>query len=161
MNGTAYNIALGGGIFAVLAFNHFFVDWIFQNHDEAMKKHDHPWIRAKHCLVYTLGFFPIMWLLNFQAWELVVGMNILFWSHHIEDSYVPVFLWAKYIRRPPQMTEPYKHKVLDGYIAVQKPNAKLGFKQFIETPIGLLLMITIDQIIHLTFLFPLVWMALN
>lgn len=78
MNSTVYNIALGGGIFAALAFNHLFIDWFFQNHNEAIKKHDHPWIRAKHCLVYTIGFFPIMWLLNFQAWELVVGMNILF-----------------------------------------------------------------------------------
>lgn len=28
---------------------------------------------------------------------------ILFTSHFIEDSYIPVYLWMKYIRRPPGM----------------------------------------------------------
>jgi hypothetical protein len=150
-----------GGLFAILAFIHFAIDFVLQSHDEAMIKHNTPRIRAKHCLIYTLGFFPIMWLLNFQVWELVVGMNILFWSHYVEDTYVPVFLWAKYIRRPPEMTQPYKDKILDGYISVQPPDAERGFKQFIETTMGKILMVAIDQIIHLTFLFPLVWMALN
>ena len=35
-------IALMGGLFAVLAFIHFFVDWIFQSHAEAMVKHNNP-----------------------------------------------------------------------------------------------------------------------
>lgn len=140
-------LALGGGIFALLAFVHFFVDFVFQSHAEAMVKHNNPKIRAKHCLIYTLGFVPLIWLLDFEVWEWVVGLNILFWSHFIEDTYLPVFLWAKYIRRPPEMNPPADpHK---------------GFVEFIQTTLGKILMIAIDQIIHLAFLFPLVWFALN
>lgn len=97
-------LALGGGLFALFAFVHFFVDWIFQSHAEAMVKHNNPKIRAKHCLIYTLGFVPLMWLLGFETWEWVAGLNILFWSHFYLDTYHGVYLWAKYIRRPPEMS---------------------------------------------------------
>lgn len=138
-------IALGGGLFAIFAFIHFFVDWIFQTHSEAMVKHNNPKVRAKHCLIYSVGFIPIMLILNFTPFEYFLSLNVLFWSHFIEDTYLPVFLWAKYVRRPPEM----------------KDNPREGFVQFVMTPLGKILMIAIDQIIHLAFLFPLVWMALN
>lgn len=155
------SLAMGGGLFAVLTFIHFFVDWIFQTHSEAMIKHNHPWIRAKHCAIYTAGFLPFFWLCGFTTLEWVFSVNLLFWSHFIEDTYFPVFLWAKYIRRPPQMTEPQKIEGLDGYVRVEEPDAKKGFVQFIETPIGKILMISIDQIIHLAFLWPIAWLALG
>lgn len=145
MNSIAIKFGIAGGLFAIFAFVHFFVDWVFQSHSEAMAKHKDSKVRASHCAVYTLGFVPLMLLLHFQEWELIAGLMILYWSHFIEDTYIPVFLWAKYIRRPPEM----------------KDNPKDGFDKFIETPLGKILMITIDQIIHLTFLFPLVWMAMN
>lgn len=163
-------IALSGGLFAVFAFVHFFVDWIFQSHAEAMVKHNNPWIRAKHCLIYTLGFVPLLWALGFSAWEWVIGLNILFWSHFCEDTYIPVYLWAKYIRRPPEMTEPRKGEMYlqqqnDGSFKphqdILPPDPKKGFGEFVQTPIGKILMIAIDQIIHLAFLFPLVWMVMS
>jgi hypothetical protein len=152
-------IALAGGLFAVFAFIHFFVDWVFQSHAEAMVKHNNPKVRAKHCLIYTAGFIPLMYFLNFNWWQWLVGLNILFWSHFAEDTYIPVFLWAKWIRRPPEMTEPSKQTGLDGYTSVLPPDPHKGFVQFIQTPLGKILMITIDQIIHLIFLWPLVLMA--
>jgi hypothetical protein len=154
-------IALMGGLFAVLAFIHFFVDWIFQSHAEAMVKHNNPYIRAKHCLIYTLGFTPLFWLVGFGRLEWMIGLNILFLSHFIEDTYWPVFLWAKYIRRPPEMTQPRKQVGFDGYVAVLPPDAKAGFMEFVQTPLGKILMIAIDQIIHLFFLFPIAWMILS
>lgn len=158
-------IALAGGLFAVLAFIHFFVDWIFQSHSEAMVKHNNPWVRAKHCLIYTVGFLPFMYFCHFTVWEWLVGINILFWSHFFEDTYLPVYLWAKYVRRPPEMTEAWKEPYtrVDGEIAfkVHPPDPKRGFIEFVQTPLGKILMIAIDQIIHLAFLFPLVWMALR
>lgn len=158
-------IGLAGGLFAVFAFVHFFVDWVFQSHAEAMVKHNTPRVRAKHCLIYTLGFVPLMWALGFTAWEWFFGLNILFWSHFFEDTYVPVYLWAKYIRRPPEMTEPWKEMYtrVDGEVAfrVHPPDPKHGFGEFVQTPLGKILMIAIDQIIHLAFLFPLVWMVLR
>jgi hypothetical protein len=154
-------IALLGGIFAVLAFIHFFVDWIFQSHAEAMVKHNNPKIRAKHCLIYTAGFVPLLFFCNFSLVEWLVALNVLFWSHFCEDTYLPVYLWAKYIRRPPEMTQPRKVAGLDGYVSVMAPDPKAGFVEFVQTPLGKILMIAIDQIIHLFFLFPIAWMILQ
>lgn len=152
--------AIGGGLFAVLSFIHFFVDWIFQSHAEAMVKHNNPLVRAKHCAIYTLGFVPLFLVFGFEWWQWLLSLNILFWSHFCEDTYLPVFFWAKYIRRPPEMTEPRKSVGVDGYVTVLPPDAKAGFVEFIQTPLGKILMIAIDQIIHLFFLFPIVLIIL-
>lgn len=118
-----------GGVFAVLAFAHFAVDWGLQSHQEAMKKSKNWRIRARHCLIYSLGFLPVFWLLDLSAAFSAVLFSILWVSHFIEDTYWPVFLWAKYIRRPPS----------------------LDTVEFVKTPLGLILVITMDQIIHLAF----------
>jgi hypothetical protein len=154
-------IALMGGIFAILVFIHFFVDWIFQSHSEAMVKHNNPKIRAKHCLIYTLGFIPLLLFCHFSLFEWLFALNLLFWSHFCEDTYVPVYLWAKYIRRPPEMTEPRKQTGVDGYVTVLPPDPKAGFVDFIQTAMGKILMIAIDQIIHIFFLLPIAWMILS
>lgn len=168
-------IALGGGLFAIFSLVHFVVDWLFQTHAEAMAKHNNPKVRARHCLIYTVGFIPLMLLLKFTFWEFIIGLNILFWSHFVEDTYVPVYLWAKYIRKPPEMSEPIVIRDAIGYVIdlgptvqyhapkaqVLPPDPKAGFIKFVETPLGKILMIAVDQIIHLLFLLPLVWMALN
>jgi hypothetical protein len=153
-------IALTGGLFSILVFIHFFVDWIFQSHAEAMVKHNNPKIRAKHCLIYTVGFVPFMALFHFSWFEWLLALNILFWSHFAEDTYVPVYLWAKYIRKPPEMTQPRKVPGLDGYVEVAPPDPKAGFVDFIQTPMGKILMIAIDQIIHICFLLPIAWMLM-
>jgi hypothetical protein len=144
-------LMLGGGLFAVLSFIHFFTDWIFQSHSEAMVKHNNPKIRAKHCLIYTLSFAPLLffcWHVGaLLAWQFVASLLILFVSHFGEDTYLPVLWWAKYIRRPPEMATP--------------ADPKVGFGLFIQTTLGKILMIAIDQIIHLTFLFPIVWFVLH
>lgn len=158
-------IALMGGLFAVFSFVHFFVDWIFQSHSEAMAKHNNAKIRAKHCLIYTIGFIPLLLLLHFSLTKLVIAVAILFISHFIEDTYYPVYLWAKYIRKPPEMTDPWKetYSRVDGTTAIKvhPPDPKRGFVEFVQTSLGKILMIAIDQIIHLLFLIPLVWMAFN
>lgn len=153
-------IALTGGLLSTLVFIHFFVDWIFQSHAEAMVKHNNPKVRAKHCLIYTAGFLPFMWLFNFSWFEWFLAVNILFWSHFAEDTYLPVYLWAKYIRKPPEMTEPRKQSGLDGYVTILPPDPKAGFIEFVQTPMGKILMIAIDQIIHIAFLIPIAWMMM-
>lgn len=159
-------LALCGGIWFILTMVHFFVDWIFQTHSEAMVKHNNPKIRFKHCLVYTVGFIPLMFLFKFQPWEIYVGCATLFISHFIEDTYVPVFLWVKYIRKPPEMTVEGRYMVRKlvkkGKDIVPYPHDdKEGFAVFSSTPIGKILVIVVDQIIHVLCLLPLVWMALN
>lgn len=154
-------IALTGGILAILVFIHFFVDWIFQSHAEAMVKHNTPRVRAKHCFIYTLGFVPILMLFHLTSWEFFFALNLLFWSHFAEDTYLPVYLWAKYIRKPPEMTEPRKVVGADGYVSVLPPDPKAGFVEFVKTPMGKILMIAIDQIIHIAFLIPIAWLMMS
>lgn len=154
-------IALAGGLLSILCFIHFFVDWIFQSHSEAMVKHNNPKIRAKHCLIYTVGFVPFMALFHLSLVEWLVALNILFWSHFCEDTYIPVYLWAKYIRKPPEMSRPITVTYTDGYTKVLPPNSHTGFVEFIATPMGKILMIAIDQIIHIAFLLPIAWMLMS
>ncbi len=98
-------LALGGGLFAIMVFIHFAVDWVFQSHAEAMAKHNNWRVRARHCMIYTLGFLPLIAFLSWcrvlhhsQYW---LSLAILFFSHFVEDTYLPVYYWAKLIRRPP------------------------------------------------------------
>lgn len=143
-------ICLAGGLLSILTFIHFFVDWIFQSHAEAMVKHNNWKVRAKHCAIYTLGFIPLLILIFAQGFltpmELGLSIAILFISHFCEDTYLPVYYWALYIRRPPEMDSGDK---------------KLGFVLFVQTSLGKILMIAIDQIIHITFLFPIVYFVLH
>ncbi len=149
-NMNIMTLGIAGGLFALLALVHFVVDWIFQTHSEAMVKHNNPRVRAKHCLIYTIGFIPLLYFFDYSWLQWLIALNILFWSHFAEDTYVPVFWWAKYIRKPSEMEEPPRGA---------GPHA--GFVLFIQTTLGKILMIAVDQIIHLVFLIPLVYMALT
>ena len=137
-------LGLVGGLFVLLAFNHFVVDWGFQTHREATKKSTDWLWRARHCFIYMFGFLPNLLLMGLEPWELIAAQAILFFSHFIEDTYIPVYLWARYIRRIPGIR-------LDGICA---------FKSEFSHPLGLMLFVAIDQIIHLLFLFPLIYFAL-
>ena len=59
------------------------------------------------------------------------------------------------------MTQPRKQVGVDGYVSILPPDAKAGFMEFVQTPLGKILMIAIDQIIHLAFLFPIAWLILQ
>jgi hypothetical protein len=109
MNASLIKLCLGGGLFFVLGFIHVFVDFVFQTHFEAMNKSRNWRIRARHCLIYMVGFIPFLVYLHHLAaltwFEVFISTQVLFWSHFIEDTYIPVVLWAKYIRRPPEMLQ--------------------------------------------------------
>jgi len=138
-------LSTAGGLFAFLTFVHFFVDWGLPTHSEAMHKHKSWKWRARHCLLYTVGFLPAMLLMNYTAWDFVIGILVLFVSHFVEDSYTPVYLWAKHIRRIP---------------AVQEEGVP-AFKLMFEQPLGVVLCIGIDQLIHLLFLWVLVYLGMT
>lgn len=130
-----------GGLFSFLAFIHFAVDWIIQSHAEAMVKHKHDGIRAKHCLIYTAPFVPILVWWGFDV-VMVSGLSgVLFLSHYVEDTYKPVIFWMKHIRRHPAFM-PGKD---DSEAFLEAISADGG--------LGKILMIAVDQIIHLAFLF--------
>jgi hypothetical protein len=143
-------LALAGGLFSILTFIHFVVDWIFQTHAEAMAKHNNAKVRARHCAIYTAGFVPLLlffiWAGALSPLGFGICLLILFVSHFYLDTYHGVYLWAKYIRRPPEMDQ---------------ENTRQGFVQFVQTTLGKILMIAIDQISHLFFLWFIVYFVMH
>lgn len=197
-------VSYTGGFLAILTLIHFAVDWIFQTHNEAMTKHNNWQVRANHCAIYTFPFIMFLSWCEVPALVVCSSAFILFTSHFMEDTYIPVFLWAKYIRKPlelqtsiqytqkpeqisitymgkdchliigdmyymidnhpgvskdgiPWTEEDIFYKFQSGILTLEQANNKLaeeGFKRFIDTNIGKILMIAIDQIIHIAFLIP-------
>lgn len=101
-------LAAVGGVFAVLVFWHFFADWVFQSHREAMAKATDPWVRARHCLVYAVLFGPLFGLVGFHDLWALFALALLFCSHFVIDTYIPVMLWAKHLRRDPHFKDVVK-----------------------------------------------------
>jgi hypothetical protein len=168
MNVEILKLSIVGGLFAVLTLVHFAVDWLTQSHGDAMKK-SKDWVtRAKHCFIYTMPFYAVFYFINVPVSIAWICFLILFFSHFLEDTYIPVYLWAKYIRNP-------RHAVFgDLGMAVNNDIHKLtgiydengdltvksertiknihDFAGWMATPLGAILGITVDQIIHLAFL---------
>lgn len=153
---TVSTLATAGGLFAIFVFVHFVVDWVFQTHDEAMAKSTNWKVRARHCAIYTLGFFPVMYFLGFSPFSFIIGSAVLFFSHFVEDTYYPVFLWAKYVRKIPwlNMIDFDTGKPVPKEVSIE------NFKGEFAKPLSLLLFIAIDQIIHISFLWVLVVLAM-
>jgi len=185
-----------GGCFAILVMVHFTIDWVFQSHDEAMEKSRDWVVRFKHCAVYTSPFVFVMAASTWPLLPCLGACGLLFVSHFVEDTYLPVLWWAKYVRKPPQM----RRKVMwrrgawgieeneDGDVRpwrttaeqnavreaagrasspaekkrrLRKAQAMLdldGFIAFVGDPLGKILLIAIDQIVHLLFLIPVAYM---
>ena len=132
-----------GGIFALLTILHFVADWVFQSHAEAMAKPTNHRVRAKHCFIYAaLCLGGILWCTDPEPEALAWMAYLLFFSHFLEDTYLPVFVWARFVRKPPEMD-----------VEAAGPGMR-GFVEFASTPLGKILLIAIDQIVHILFLLP-------
>lgn len=156
-------VASLGGLLFMLAFLHFVVDWGFQTHLEAMTKAINWKVRARHCTVYTVGLVAFLLLALDIPWvDLGKSALILWVSHFLIDTYLPVYLWAKYIRKPPEMVEDQKAVVPNQYTGNLRlaENELERFKGFARTPLGLFLVISMDQAWHLLFLIPVAGLAL-
>jgi len=154
-------LAQVGGILAILVFWHFVSDWIFQSHDEAMTKHADAWVRARHCFVYTAFMFPLLALIGLNPLACLFGCWLLFWSHFIEDTYYPVFLWAKYVRRVPEFKKVGTKIFNPSTFTISFYTEREAFIAFAHTPLGKILMITVDQLVHIAFLIPIAVMAVT
>jgi hypothetical protein len=150
-------LGLFGGLLTLLILIHASSDFVLQSHAEAMAKHNHPRVRAKHCGIYTASFLPFLIWCGLPLWQLALSIVILFGSHFYLDTYHFVFLWAKHIRKPPCMTEIVRTE--RGTFLPVDPKA--GFVKFVETPLGKILMITIDQLSHIWFLLPIAYILLK
>lgn len=155
----AHDLAHMGGLFFLLTFWHFVVDWGCQTHAqgygkavrrEVMVSVSPPVVHKErgygkltaHCLIYTLGMAPILVLLLPHWQEFAVAALLLFVSHMVGDTYLPVYLWFRYVRRPPLpcRTEKWSFAVAESMIK--------------NNPGNLLLVTVIDQLYHLAFLAP-------
>ena len=173
-------LAILGGIYVILAFWHFPV-------------------RARHCLVYTALYVPLLLVLRLRMGifgDLHLAdmgnfwwcLGILWLSHFIIDTYWPVMMWAKYLRRADQfkhvkrygpradgsytmtaqqfrqfmehgtVVTGWQDKVVD---EITYANDAEAFKAFFNTGIGAILCITMDQLFHLAFLWPVAWLIAN
>jgi hypothetical protein len=149
---STYGIA--GGIFAWFVLTHFGVDFLAQSHTEAIQKSSNGWVRARHCLIYSIGFIPVLWLFGLSLTKAIIALNILFWSHWLEDTYLLVLYWTKYVRRPPAfkgLNDKLTWRISD--------DDKRAFRAFIQEPLGTILMIAADQIVHLACLIPVVYLT--
>lgn len=77
---------------------------------------------------------------------MVTSLLVLFVSHFIIDTYIPVYLWAKYLRRAPQLQN----------AALGEKTGNQVFGEMWGSPVYPILFIAVDQILHLTFLWPVV-----
>jgi hypothetical protein len=188
-----------GGLLSILVLIHFFVDWILQTHAEAMRKHNNAPVRARHCFIYATGFLPFIIYCfhpNFSIKKIITIWMILFFTHFFEDTYYPVLLWAKYIRKPPELrfrvqengsvfyygpmaapksvglsidtieiTEGEADVVgyfrFEGEKKTQRELDKQGFLKFIDSTLGKILMIAVDQIFHIVCLLPVIWILIT
>lgn len=69
---------------------------------------------------------------------------ILLGSYMIEDMYLPVYWWMRYVRK----------------VSVVRERGIEDFKEYVKTPLGAILMITVDQIVHLQFVWLVAWYAI-
>lgn len=141
--------AAAGGLFAMLSFVHFFGDWLFQSQYEATHKSKNTGVRARHCTIYAAFFLPVLLFLGVSNSVLVASLAILWVSHFVIDTYIPTVLWAKYLRRVPKLRD-----------AKDKLATTRTFIELWSQPIYPILFITVDQILHLTFLWPVVFLIL-
>ena len=155
-------IALAGGLYVPLVFWHFLVDWIPQTEKMAETKARKPGTLLLHCTTYTGLFLPVMYLYGLDAWDMVVASAVLFSTHAFGDCGAVVFFWAKYIRCmtvdrvPTNMGTEFKGHPLER-------SRQMFAKEPITTPVLFRpsLVLVIDQLWHLTFLWIIVKMAMH
>ena len=135
-----------GAILPLLVFAHFITDWVFQTHNTAMEKHKNWRVLGFHSLIYSCLMTWTCWFLKGQPVFITTTgqiLSLLFVSHFIEDTYIPVYLWMKYIRKVPLVKR------------------REDFAEYVKTPLGCVLAITIDQIIHIIFLIPIAYILVR
>ena len=138
-------ISEAGGILIILTFVHFFADWVLQTDAMARRKSDEsPWLLVVHSFVYAAAFVPVLSYAFKFAVPLVASASLtLMMSHGAIDTYTPIWLWARFLRRPQEMRD----------------DPVDGFTVWSSKPYGLLLTSGVDQFMHICFLAPIAVMA--
>ncbi len=149
----------------ILVLCHFAFDWVYQSHAEAMAKSTDHWVRYVHCVKYAVPFAPVLWWFGMDVASVALSLAILFSTHYVIDSYVPVMLWAKYLRRAPQFANVGKAFSLHAWQGAPSDERYAddidAFKAMAATPLGLILVIVMDQFLHIACLLPVAFLALK
>lgn len=150
----------------ILVLCHFAFDWVYQTHKEALAKALDRRVRFWHCVKYAAPFAPVLWWFGMDAAAVAASLAILFGTHYVIDSYVPVMLWAKHLRKAPQFANVGKRFPLVGWqdkvIEERGYESDIdAFKAFAATPLGLILVITMDQFLHIACLLPIAALAMR
>lgn len=142
-------IALAGGLYVPLVFWHFIVDWLTQTEEAAQTKSKNMRVLTLHCFIYTACFIPFLRLYDLSLWMQCVAGTVLYLSHMLGDTYLPVFWWAKYIRKMTFANAPNadRHRVM-------RPDQILGDGQFMDQGMFFKpsMILVIDQLWHMAFL---------
>lgn len=134
-----------GGIFVLLMFVHFLADWMMQTDAMAKRKADEStWMLVVHSATYAAVFMPILYVMFHRSVHMTVSSTLtLMMSHGAIDTYTPIWLWARYVRRPSEMRD----------------DPVGGFTTWCAKPYGFLLTAGIDQFMHACFLAPIAVMV--
>lgn len=126
-----------GGIFALLVLVHFVGDWVFQSHLTATTKNRSFVSLMWHSTWYTVWCLTfLMPLENLDPVRFMCAGCFLLSSHLVIDTYWPLALWAKYLRKMPEPNDPRQKEA------------------WISSPMNPILFITVDQIFHMVCLLP-------
>lgn len=127
-----------GGTLIILIVIHLVSDWVMQTDAIARRKSDEsPWLLVVHSVGYAIIFIPVLTFAFDKSWSLVASSTItLAASHGAIDTYAPIWLWARFVRRPKEM----------------KDDPIRGFTNWTSKPYGMLLSSGIDQLMHVVFL---------
>jgi len=150
-------IALAGGLWVVLVFWHFLADWLTQTEKNAEAKHHGGLVLGVHCLVYSALFIPFFWLYGLHLWEAVMSFIVLYFSHIVGDVGLPVWWWSKYIRK---MTYTDMGKSIRVPVAFPTDLFRANEPMTTSKLFRPILVIVIDQLWHLAWLWVIVFFAL-
>lgn len=113
-------------VFVWLMLVHFIADFMFQTSQQARFKIDDPYERCWHVFVY--GICLSLYIGAFFGSHPLMILYIQL-AHYVIDGYKINYLWHRYVKRVPLASFE-------------------DFKEFASTPIGMILTITVDQILH-------------
>lgn len=133
-------MSTAGGIFVLLAFIHLLADLMLQTETMAKRKADESsWLLIIHSAVYAVVFIPFLALAFDGSVHLTATCVLtLMMSHGAIDTYTPIWVWARLVRKPQEMKE----------------DPIGGFTLWSSKPYGMLLTHIIDQFMHGCFLVP-------
>lgn len=141
-------IALAGGLYVPLVFWHFIADWLTQTENAAQAKSHNMLILFIHCSIYTMLFLPVLVIFGMSWGDVWIASGVLFGSHFIGDTYLPVYWWAKYLRRMTFATRDGTRHPVKGPGDVFGNGQSLQVGDFFKPP----MLLVIDQLWHLAFL---------